>query len=53
MEGLKSELCASGATSAQRVCFIVRKLPVAASVRSVAWRGPKEGPRGQAFREGV
>lgn len=52
MKGLKSELCASGATSAQRVCFIVRKLPAAASVRSMAWRGTKGGTKGTGIRGG-
>lgn len=53
MEGLKSKPCAFGATSARRVCFIVRKVPAVPSVRRVAWRGPEEGARGQAFGEGV
>lgn len=46
-EGLKSKLCASGATSAQRDCSIVRKVPAAAaSGRRVAWQGAGGGTKG-------
>lgn len=52
MEGLKSKLCAFGATSAQRDCSIVRKVPAAAEVRRVAWQGAGGGTKGTGVRGG-